>query len=337
MLAGKELIIATKPFAQEDRRRSWLLLLSTLAVFLGAFAGAFLFGHYIVVGLFFSVLIALTNVRLFTIYHDYLHKSVLQDSLIAKGIFTIYGLFNLTPVNIWKRSHDYHHKHNSKLYTSSIGSFPIVTREKFLAAKSGERRTYLFVRHPFTILLGYIFAFIIGMCLRSLTSSPRKHWDSLVSLIVHFAIGGVILWTLGWQVAILGYFLPFLISHSLGAYLFYAQHNFPDAKFEEKEGWTYIGAALRSSSYMKMHPIMEWFTGNIGYHHVHHVNARIPFYRLPEVHAHFPELQQVGTTSLNPFEITRCLRLKVWDPERQRMIGKKEIKEARREVEEVMA
>ena len=326
MLEGKELILATKPFAQEDRAKSWLYFITTLALWLGAYAGIFVFLSYPIVALAFGVLVALLHVRLFTIYHDYLHKSILQKSFIANAIFTLYGLYSLTPVSIWKRSHDYHHSHNSKLYTTSIGSFPIVTRNKFLSASPGQRRLYLFIRHPLAIFFGYLFMFVYGMCIRSLLSNPRKHADSLLALVVHYMVAGLMFWFFGWQGLLLGFVFPFLLAHAMGAYLFYAQHNFPSATFEDKEGWTYIGAALRASSYMKMHPIMHWFTGNIGYHHIHHVNARIPFYRLPEVYAHFPEFQNPGLTSLRPADIWACLRLKVWDPESQRMIGMKELK-----------
>ena len=107
----------------------------------------------------------------------------------------------------------------------------------------------------------------------------------------------------------------------MGSYLFYAQHNFPDVSFNDSAGWTYEKAALESSSFMRTNRIMAWFTGNIGYHHVHHLNARIPFYRLPEVLREIPELQTPKTTSLNPMEIIRCLRLKVWDVESQQMVS----------------
>jgi omega-6 fatty acid desaturase (delta-12 desaturase) len=102
--------------------------------------------------------------------------------------------------------------------------------------------------------------------------------------------------------------------------MFYAQHNFPDVSFNDAAGWTYEKAAMVSSSFMRTNRIMAWFTGNIGYHHIHHLNARIPFYRLPEVLKKIPELQTPKTTSLNPMEIIRCLRLKVWDVESQRMV-----------------
>ncbi len=111
------------------------------------------------------------------------------------------------------------------------------------------------------------------------------------------------------------------IASAIGSYLFYAQHNFPDVAFNDNAGWTYEKAALESSSYLRTGPIMGWFTGNIGYHHIHHLNHKIPFYRLPEVLRAMPELRSPKTTSLHPAEILRCLRLKVWDVEAQRMVG----------------
>ncbi len=119
---------------------------------------------------------------------------------------------------------------------------------------------------------------------------------------------------------ILTILVPFFISQAIGTYLFYAQHNFPGVTFKDNAGWTYEAAALESSSYMKTGPLMAWFTANIGYHHIHHLNSHIPFYRLPEVLREMPELQHPKTTSLHPLEIIRCLRLKVWDVEKQQMV-----------------
>jgi len=326
MLEGKALILSTRKYTGEHRSRSWFLFLSTFFLLVLAYAGAIANVH-IVPQMVCSVLAGLISVRMFIIYHDYMHKSILQGSTLAKIIFTIFGLYILAPVSIWKRSHDYHHAHNSKLYTSSIGSFPLVTRSEFLNASAMERRIYLFVRHPVTIALGYVFVFLWGMCLRSFVKNPRRHLDSILAILFHFSIGGVIYYYFGVQGFLLGFLFPSMLSSAMGAYLFYAQHNFPGAKYRTKEEWSYEFAALHSSSYMKMSKLMHWFTGNIGYHHVHHLNARIPFYRLPEVFEAMPELQSASTTSLSPIEIYRCLRLKVWDPDREKMLGMKEILE----------
>jgi omega-6 fatty acid desaturase (delta-12 desaturase) len=106
----------------------------------------------------------------------------------------------------------------------------------------------------------------------------------------------------------------------MGSYLFYCQHNFPGAQFRENQDWKYDYAALASTSFMVMPPVMQWLTGNIGYHHVHHLNSRIPFYRLPEAMEKMPELQNVVTTSWNPVNMWRCFQLKLWDAEKGKMI-----------------
>ncbi|NSL90083.1 fatty acid desaturase [Chitinophaga sp. Mgbs1] len=328
MLQGKELILATKPYACEKRALSWLYTISTLCLLTLALTGT-LTAPWLVARLACSVLSGLLIVRMFVIYHDHQHHAILHHSHLANIIMTFFGIYVLAPSSIWKRSHDYHHKHNSKLFSASIGSYPIVTRRKFEAMTPGERRSYLFTRHPLTIAAGYLFMFLIGMCLQSFTSSPRKHMDSLIALIIHIG-GSVMLWYfLGWQSWVLFVGIPFTIACSIGAYLFYAQHNFPGVVFSDNEDWCYDKAALLSSSHMLMHPVMAWFTANIGHHHIHHLNARIPFYRLPEVMQRIPELQTATTTSLRFRDIRACFRLKVWDPELNRMICKKEIRTIR--------
>jgi omega-6 fatty acid desaturase (delta-12 desaturase) len=175
------------------------------------------------------------------------------------------------------------------------------------------------MRHPLTILFGYVSVFLGGMCIFPLFEKLREHYDCLIALVVHAVIGVLLTVLFGWQALLLTLIIPVFIAGAIGSYLFYAQHNFPSVSFNDAAGWTYDKAALESSSFMKTGPIMGWFSGNIGYHHIHHLNARIPFYRLPEVLKKIPELQTPKSTSLNPFEIIRCLRLKVWDVESQQM------------------
>jgi omega-6 fatty acid desaturase (delta-12 desaturase) len=103
--------------------------------------------------------------------------------------------------------------------------------------------------------------------------------------------------------------------------LFYAQHNFPGVTFGDKNGWTFEKAAMESSSYLKTGSLLAWFTANIGYHHIHHLNHRVPFYRLPEAYQAVPELRRAPIVTLRPLDILRCLRLKVWCVETQSMVG----------------
>lgn len=325
MLHGRELILATRPYAKEIRVKSWWYTLSTLLFLAIAFAGT-VFVPWLGIRMLFSIVAGLLLVRMFIIYHDHQHHSILTHSRLADFIMTAFGFYILSPTSIWKRSHDHHHQHNSKLFSASIGSYPIATRKKFLEMSFRERFAYLAIRHPLTIGLGYFSMFIFGMCIASFVSNPKKHYDSLIALVLHITTSVLIFVFAGWQIWFCFFFLPFLVAFGLGAYLFYAQHNFPGVTFAENNEWTYEKAAMESSSYMMMNPVMAWLTGNIGYHHIHHLNSKIPFYRLPEVMKNFKELQNCKRTSLSPRAVIACLRLKIWDQEKRQMVGLRDIR-----------
>jgi omega-6 fatty acid desaturase (delta-12 desaturase) len=164
------------------------------------------------------------------------------------------------------------------------------------------------------------------MCLYPFFKKPREHYDCLIAFVAHLVIAVAIVSLFGWVGLLLTLLIPYFIADAVGTYLFYAQHNFPSVSFNDNAGWTYEKAAMESSSFMKTGPIWAWFTANIGYHHIHHLNARIPFYRLPEAVNAIPELKNPKATSLHPMDIIRCLRLKVWDVESQQMVGVGNIK-----------
>ncbi len=128
----------------------------------------------------------------------------------------------------------------------------------------------------------------------------------------------------GPNVLLFSFVLPFAVAAALGAYLFYAQHNFEGVYIQSAEEWSHTRASLESSSFMKFGPLMNWFTANIGYHHVHHLNPMIPFYRLPEAMEQVPELQNPVVTTLHPRDVIRSFQLKLWDPETNRMVSFKQ-------------
>jgi len=327
MREGKELILATKPFAKEIRWKSWYHTITGLILLVACIVGTIVINP--VWGrVLSSIGVAIMLSRFFIIFHDFQHHTILYKSKVANVIFTVFGFYMITPPSIWKRSHDHHHNNNAKLFSASIGSYPIMTKQKFLEASKKERFGYLAVRHPLNMFFSYFSLFLYGMCIQSFLSSPKRHWDSLLTVILHIAIAIFLFVYFGPLTWFLTFFLPFFLSHMLGAYLFYAQHNFPTAVFRNNTEWNYAKAALESSSYMAMNPFLQWVTANIGYHHIHHLNSRIPFYRLPEAMAAIPELQQARVTTLHPSDVIACLRLKVWDPEQNRLIGFKEIEKS---------
>lgn len=297
--------LASKQYSTEHRARSWWHLGSTFLVAAASATGVCLFDP-LWLRVLASVLLGLVLVRLFIVYHDVLHGTILKGSLLARAIMTVYGLLVLNPPRIWERSHEHHHRNVGKMFGSSIGSFPIMTRTAWQRSTPMQRFQYAFARHPLTIATGYVTIFLFGMCIRSFAVDRRAHFDSGLAILLHAALVATLaVFAPGLLLFLV--LLPMTIACALGSYLFYAQHNFPGAKIREREEWKYYDAAVESSSYFVMGPVMRWFTGNIGYHHVHHVNARIPFYRLPEAMAGIPELQSAATTSFAPWHVWQCL------------------------------
>lgn len=315
MRTEKQLLVATKAFAFDNRFRSWWYLLSTLSLYVACLCIC-LFGEAWYLRILASCMSALLIVRMFIIYHDYQHNAILVHSRLAAAIMHVYGLLVLSPSSVWSRSHDHHHKHNCKDNGDYIGSFPVMTCEQFSTASRWQRLEYYVARHPLTIGFGYLTVFMGGMCVRALFVSPRRHFDSAIAMLLHAAIAFG-LFCLGWDYLLLCLILPLMIACGIGSYLFYAQHNFPGCFLDRHGQWSHVRAALRSSSYIRMHPIMRWFTGNVGYHHIHHLNAKIPFYRLPDAMRSLTELQKPETTSLGIADIYACFRSNLWDSQRE--------------------
>lgn len=313
------MILATKRYAKDSTAESWWHILSTGCLIFAAFAGTH-WNFNLPAKLLCSVLSGLLLLRFFVIYHDQQHHAILPRSRAARVLMRLFGIFALSPSHVWRSSHNHHHNHNSKLRGSHIGSFPIMTKSQYLKSSPSERWKYLFARHPLTILFGYFFVFLLGMCLVPFLKKPTRNFDGLIAVLLHLAIAVAIVHYWGWLALLLTQTIPHFILYAIGTYLFYAQHNFPSVSFNDKAGWTYDKAATESSSFMQTGWLMGWFTANIGYHHIHHLNARIPFYRLPQVARDIPELNKPRSTSLHPLEILRCLRLKVWDVDLQSMV-----------------
>jgi omega-6 fatty acid desaturase (delta-12 desaturase) len=319
--SAKELLAAAKEFGKEDRRRSWFHFFETFAV-IAVLQAITIAAPYAWLRLPAAVLMGLVLVRGFILYHDFMHNSLLRGSSVAKWIMYAYGVYVLTPPNVWRQTHNYHHAHTAKIVGSHVGSYLMVTTDMWKQMSASERLMYRVYRHPLTIFFAYFTVFMYGMCASSFLRNPKKNWDSLLALVLHLSASVLLVVFAGWETFAFAYFVPLFVATMVGAYLFYAQHDYLEMHVQPRESWEYTRAALESSSYMKGGPVMHWLTGNIGYHHVHHLNPGIPFYRLPEAMAAIPELQSPkGTTSLHPRDIAACLSAKLWDPAQGKMVG----------------
>ena len=320
---GRELQAATAPFAVESRAESWWHVASTFALLVSALACAGLAEELLLRSLL-SILSAMLMVRAFITYHDYMHGAILRGSPLAWVLFRVYASLALTPMRSWKQSHNYHHGHVGKMSIASVGAFPLMSTRMWHEATPAERFGYRVERHPLTVLTGYVTVFLFSVTLLPLVRDPIRHWDSAVSIFAHAALI-MVLWRYGGSdVVFFVVLLPMTIASALGSYLFFAQHSFKRMHVISPESWSYYRAAMESSSYMRLNHLTQWFTGNIGYHHIHHLNVRIPFYRLPETMDAIPELQSPVTTTLSVRDITDCFQSCLWDEDRQRMVSYRE-------------
>ncbi len=323
MRQGPELVRASNEFTEENKALTWRLFLTTLAVQIGLWVGIVM-APWFVAKLALSVLAGLVGVRLFIFYHDHQHGALFRKSKLGNVFMTMVGWYTIAVPSVWKETHDFHHRNNAKMTGSSIGSYPTVNLKMYGAITEKQRKQLKAVRHPITIVLGLFTTFMTGFAVHAFQRNRKKHWAAPVSLITWWAIQAGLVWAFGWTTGLLLWMFPTALHSAAGSYLFYAQHNYPEAQLRDRRKWKYDHAALQCSSFFEMSPLMHWFTGNIGYHHVHHLNHRIPFYRLPEAMEKMPELQNPGRTSWALKDIRACLNCSVWDESEGRLISFKE-------------
>lgn len=322
---GKELLIASKDFAEEHRARSWWCFWSSLSLLALLVTIACAPWFSLLANISASILAGFLIVRVFVIFHDFFHGAILQRSYVAYSIMYLFGMLVLSPARSWKHTHDHHHVHNSNHFGAQLGSFPLMTTTEYASSSFWKRLGYRLIRSPFIILFGYITGFLINKTIVKFIEDPVRNHSCGIALLIHIGLV-ILIGSYSIKMLLLGMVLPLAIGAAVGTYMFYVQHNFPGMKRREGKEWDYVYAALNSSSCMRLSPLMNWLTGNIGYHHVHHLNAKIPFYRLPEAMANMRELQTPVWTSLRFKDMLKCLQLKLWDPNSEQLMTFREAK-----------
>jgi omega-6 fatty acid desaturase (delta-12 desaturase) len=212
-----------------------------------------------------------------------------------------------------------HHATAGDLSRRGVGDIVTLTVDEYAARSLRGRLGYRLLRNPLVMFgLGPIFAMVIGPRIVARGARPRMRNSVLATDVAVVALVGGLCWLIGWEDLLLVWAPAAMLAGSVGIWLFYVQHQFEDTYWRRSDAWTYADAGLRGSSHLKLSPVLQFFTGNIGLHHVHHLNARIPNYHLRRAHASSTLFAHVPT--LTVWDGLRAVRLKLWDPRSCRLV-----------------
>jgi len=270
-------------------------------------------------------------VRTFIIMHDCTHNSFLPSRKWNDIVGYVTGVLTLTPFDQWRRDHALHHASSGDLDRRGHGDINTLTVREYLARDKWGRFKYRAFRHPLTLFgLGPLHL-MINQRFRAAGSIATKDkqargvWTTNLGIVVAFAFFG---YFFGFKEVLMIYLPSIYLAAAFGIWLFYVQHQFEDAYWQPHEEWDYVTSAIAGSSYFKMNPVLNWFTGSIGLHHVHHLGPKIPNYRLQQAHDENPMFHDV--TVITVMSTFRLVGLTLWDEDAQRLIRFMDVKEPAR-------
>lgn len=261
-------------------------------------------------------------VRAFIIQHDCGHGSFFASRKLNDFVGRCMSVLTLAPYGLWRREHAQHHASSGNLDRRGAGDIDTITVREYVELPLLEKFRYRLYRNPFFLFgLGVPLYFTIIQRLPWFHAVPaREAWRSVIGLNIALAALYVPLLAIFGVTKVLFVALPVLhIASAAGGWLFFIQHQFEETTWDKAEGWDFQVAALLGSSYYDLPKVLNWFTGNIGLHHVHHLNSMIPNYRLQDCLDASPELKSINRLTLR--DSLRCARLKLWDEDQRRLVG----------------
>jgi omega-6 fatty acid desaturase (delta-12 desaturase) len=308
-------------YSRPDSRRAWWQVVNSLVPYLAVWCLMCLsldVSYWITLAL--SVVAAGLYTRLFIIFHDCGHGSFLRSRRANDLIGFAFGVLTFTPYGYWRHLHAIHHATAGNLDRRGTGDIWTLTVREYRESSRWRRLRFRFYRNPFVLLLlAPAYLFLINHRFAARGAGRRWHvsvlWTNLG--ILGIAVG------LSLLIGVRGYLmiqLPVvLIAGTFGVWLFYVQHQFEGVYWSREKSWDYVQAALRGSTFYRLPGLLRWFSGNIGFHHVHHLSPRVPNYFLDKCHRDTPLLQRVRVLGL--LESLRSLHLRAWDEERRKLVG----------------
>ena len=312
------------PFAKSETRKSIIQIFNTIIPLLVAWTLGFYllqFSPWYTVAC--SVVAAGFVVRTFIIFHDCTHGSFFKSKKANNRVGFITGVLTSFPYEKWKREHTIHHATSSNLDKRGIGDIDMLTVEEYMEKSKLGRLGYRMYRNPLVMFgLGPLFMVLILNRINRSDAKKKERINTHVTTLTMVIILGTLIWLTSWQAVLLVYGVTLFIAGSLGIWLFYIQHTYEDSYFEYDTEWDYVKAAVEGSSYYKLPKLLQWVTGNIGFHHVHHLAPRVPNYHLEAAHESIPPLQQATTITLTTS--LESIRYKLYDPKQKKFVTFKE-------------
>jgi acyl-lipid omega-6 desaturase (Delta-12 desaturase) len=276
-----------------------------------------------------SVIAGLLVVRVFIIFHDCGHGSFFKSKRANDIVGFIAGMITFTPYGHWRWQHAVHHATSGDLDRRGEGDIWTLTVKEYLEASPAKRMIYRVTRNPFILLVvGPLFLFLLY---QRVSSSGAKGKDRAsviwMNVALTFMVAGFC-WLFGWKEYLMMQLPVTAVAGAAGIWMFYVQHQYEDVYWEHHEGWNYTTAALEGSSFYKLPKILQWFTGNIGYHHVHHLSSKIPNYYLERCHNSHQIFKSVKPMTF--WRSLKCASLRLWDEESRRLVGYSHLKNLQR-------
>lgn len=332
-----ELKKSVAPFEKNDRASSIRQLFNTLiplaALWFAAYASLSLSFW---LSLPFAIAASGFVIRTFILFHDCCHQSFFKSRKANDRLGTLLGVLTLVPYRQWKHSHSVHHATSGNLDKRGVGDIWILTVDEYLAAGFWGRLAYRFYRNPLVMFgLGPIFVFLIQYRFNRRDAQRKERINTYVTNVSITALYALLVWAVGWQAFVLVQGPVFFVSGLLGIWLFYVQHQFEDSYFENEDEWSFVKAAVDGSSYYKLPKPLQWITGNIGFHHVHHLNPKVPNYNLEKAHDAVPPLRHATTITVGTS--FKALRFRLWDENGKAFVGFGEVKKRLRDAGRIRA
>ena len=280
-----------------------------------------------------AILAGALLVRVFIIFHDCGHGSFFKSRAANDTVGFIAGILTFTPYYHWRWEHAIHHSNAGHLDKRGVGDVWTMTVQEYLESSRWKKFAYRLARNPLVLfVIAPVFLFIVRQRFPSPKASRRERHSVYMMNLAILGMTIALSCTFGLWPYLLIQLIILMVAGGAGVWLFYVQHQFEGVYWERGEDWSFVAAALQGSSFYKLPRILQWFSGNIGFHHIHHLSPRIPNYNLEKCHQADLLFQQVKPTTL--LSSLKSFTFRLWDEPQKRLISFRRLRQLRRQSRE---